>query len=129
MAKYTQTILGFVLGALVTASVGMAVAGENSKPAYLVVGSRPVVGADMSAYRDAAVPLAQQAGLQILARDAVTPAQVLEGSWPYEGLLIVEQFDSMDAIMSFWHSDEYQAAKQLRAGKVELDFVVAISGQ
>ena len=128
MGKYMQGVGWFVLGCLVTGSVGM-VAADNTKPAYLVVASRAIEGADMSAYITAAVPLAQQAGLKILARDAVTPSQVLEGSWPYEGTLAVERFDSMDAILSFWYSDEYQAAKKLRAGLVELDFVLAISGQ
>jgi uncharacterized protein (DUF1330 family) len=32
----------------------------------------------------------------------------------------------MDALLEFWHSDEYQAAKKYREGQLDLNFIVAI---
>ncbi|GIS69380.1 MAG: hypothetical protein CM1200mP9_02010 [Gammaproteobacteria bacterium] len=50
---------------------------------------------------------------------------MVEGQWPYDqqadGFLVIERFDSKQAFLDFWYSDEYQAAIELRKGKVELD--------
>jgi uncharacterized protein (DUF1330 family) len=129
MQKLLYVTVGMVLGGLVTASMNAVVAEPEQSPAYLVVGGRTLDADGMGPYIEAATPLAQAAGLQILARDTVTEDQVLEGAWPYEGTLTIEKFDSLDAVMAFWHSDAYQEAKKLRDGKVELDFVVAITDQ
>ena len=32
----------------------------------------------------------------------------------------------MDALLKFWHSPEYQAAKKLREGALDVDFIVAL---
>jgi uncharacterized protein (DUF1330 family) len=46
--------------------------------------------------------------------------EVLEGS--HDGRrLIVFEFDSMDAIRSFWRSKEYAAVKPLRFGAAKID--------
>ena len=52
--------------------------------------------------------------------------EVLEGS--HDGRrLIVFEFDSMDAIRSFWSSKEYAAVKPLRYGAAKID-VWAVPG-
>ncbi|MCY4013877.1 MAG: DUF1330 domain-containing protein [Gammaproteobacteria bacterium] len=51
------------------------------------------------------------------------------GEWPYaEGFVAIETFRSMDDFTAFWNSPGYQEAIELRKGKVELDFVVALEG-
>ncbi len=40
--------------------------------------------------------------------------------------MIVEKFSSMDALLSFWNSPEYQAAKRLREGLIEANFIIAV---
>ena len=81
----------------------------------------------MEAYGQAAGPGAQRAGMQMVARaQSGDSLQVLEGDWSYEGSLALERFDSMDALLNFWHSPDYQAAKKLRDGKVHVNFIVAL---
>ena len=128
MQKLSYVLFGMVLGGVAVASLGAVVAETKPNPAYLVVSGRTINAEGLEPYRAAAGPLAEAAGLKILARNAVPAAHVLEGEWPYEGTLTIEQFDSMETVLAFWHSDGYQAAKKLREGKVELDFVVAVSG-
>jgi|ERR1044072_2114980 uncharacterized protein (DUF1330 family) len=99
-------------------------------PAYMVVsGKRLKPPEAMNAYRQAAGPLAMAAGYQLLGtqptRDKV---QVLEGEWHYDGFLLIEKYTSMEALLKFWNSPEYQAAKKLRADAVKMDFIVAIEG-
>ena len=78
-------------------------------------------------YREAAVPLAEKAGMKVLAAgNSGSSVRVLEGEWPYQGRVVVEKFDSMDALLSFWNSPEYQAAKKLRERHVEVNFIIAV---
>ena len=69
-----------------------------------------------------------QAGVEILARaDVGDGLEVLEGAWPYDdGGVTIERFRSMQALLDFWHSDEYQAAIKLREGAIDIDFIVAL---
>ena len=62
----------------------------------------------------------------LAAGDSGSSVRVLEGDWPFEGRLIVEKFASMDALLSFWNSPEYQAAKKLREGHIEANFIIAV---
>ena len=78
----------------------------------------------MAAYREAAEPLAGAAGLTFLARGV---PKVLEGEWPSETITI-EQFTSMNALLEFWNSDEYQQAKKYREGQLDVNFIVAVEG-
>jgi uncharacterized protein (DUF1330 family) len=41
--------------------------------------------------------------------------RALEGAWAPDGLVVIE-FESADAAMTWFHSGEYQAAKKLREG-------------
>ena len=43
--------------------------------------------------------------------------------------MAIEELASMNHLKEFWFSPDYQEAIKLRAGKVELDFVVAINSQ
>ena len=114
----------FALGALFGISLTSASASDQvAKPAYLIVSSDRVPGADYSAYSAAAGPLTQSAGIQMLASQK--EPLVLEGSWPYRNITL-ETFPSMEAIKEFWYSDEYQQAKTLREGLSNVNFIVAI---
>jgi uncharacterized protein (DUF1330 family) len=98
----------------------------SEKAAYLIAASSPVQASPerMAKYREAALPLARGAGLQVLAGgDAGKTIQVLEGKWPYQGHVGVEKFRSMKALLDFWNSPAYQEARKLRT---EANFIIAV---
>ena len=112
-----------------------SVAREQSSPtggeplAYVLVNGRVIDDTGLEAYGEAAGPLAQAAGINVLARAETADVRVMEGEWPYaEGFVAIETFRSMDDFTAFWNSPGYQQAIELRKGKVELDFVVALEG-
>ncbi len=130
MQNFGLILLGMLLGAIAMESISRATAAKKSIPAYLIVSGRTIDAAGLDAYRKAAGPAAQKAGIKVIGRsEAITHEHLLEGDWPFQGFLAIEQFDSMHELMSFWHSDAYQQAIPLRRGKVELDFVIAIEGR
>ena len=97
--------------------------------AYVLVSGRVVDDTGLEAYGEAAGPLAQAAGINVLARAEAANVRVMEGEWPYaEGFVAIETFRSMDDFTAFWNSPGYQEAIGMRQGKVELDFVVALEG-
>ena len=57
---------------------------------------------------------------------AGSSVELLEGNWPHEGALQLYKCPSMDALLTFWNSPEYQEAIKLREGVVETNFTVAI---
>ena len=108
---------------------------EQSSPpaaeplAYVLVSGRVIDDTGLEAYGEAAGPLAQAAGIDVVARAESANVRVMEGEWPYaEGFVAIETFRSMDEFTAFWNSPGYQEAIGLRQGKVELDFVVALEG-
>ena len=112
-----------------------SVAQEQSPPAagellaYVLVSGRVIDNTGLEAYGEAAGPLAQAAGINVVARGETANVRVMEGEWPYaEGFVAIETFRSMDDFTAFWNSPGYQEAIELRKGKVELDFVVALEG-
>ena len=119
-------LAGFILA--VGFSLG-GIAANVSKPAFVLASGR-TIDPDLPAYAQAARPGASAAGAKILARDSSANLTVVEGQWPYDqqadGFLVIERFDSKQAFLDFWYSDEYQAAIELRKGKVELDFVLVV---
>jgi uncharacterized protein (DUF1330 family) len=118
--------LGFLMGIAVLETVNAQMV---AKPAYLVASSRPIHPDKMAPYRAAAGPLATKAGLEILA-SGDPAAHVLEGAWPFAGGgLIVERYRSMEDLLAFWNSPGYRDAKKLRAGNVEMNFIVALEGR
>ena len=113
------------------AGVGVGIAyaeAQQAAPAYVLVSGRVVNEDGLEAYGEAAGPLAQAAGIEVLARGDTSTVHVMEGEWPFDGFVVVERFRSMDDFLSFWQSPGYQQAIELRDGKVELDFVVAVEG-
>ena len=121
---------GLILGLLWPSA-----AQEQSSPAadeplaYVLVSGRVIDDTGLEAYGEAAGPLAQAAGINVVARAEAANVQVMEGEWPYaEGFVAIETFRSMDDFKAFWNSPGYQEAIELRKGKVELDFVVALEG-
>ena len=112
-----------------------SVAQEQSPPAageplaYVLVSGRVIDDTGLTAYGEAAGPLAQAAGINVVARAETANVHVMEGEWPYaEGFVAIETFRSMDDFTAFWNSPGYKEAIELRKGKVELDFVVALEG-
>ena len=128
---YAMSLVGvFALGHF-SAHWSGAVAHAQSSPsaekaAYLIAATSPVqASADrMAKYREAAVPLAQGAGLQILGGgEPGKTLKVLEGKWPYQGRVALERFRSMKALLDFWNSAAYQEARKWRT---EADFIIAV---
>lgn len=139
MQKQTRTRSIYALGLVAVFGLGYAaaelqdnaahasaVAGE--KAAYLIVSSKVLDPEPLVAYGEAAGPGAQAAGIEILAQaDVGGGLEVLEGAWPYDdGGVTIERFRSMEALLEFWHSDDYQAAIELREGAIDIDFIVAL---
>jgi uncharacterized protein (DUF1330 family) len=123
---YAASLVGcLVLGYVVAQFQHAVLAAQEAPPAYLIVSAQTHEPDKMGAYRDAAVPLAQQAGLEMVAHSRVG-FELLEGEWPYEGFVAIEKFDSMQALKDFWHSHGYEEAKKLRAGIFEANFIVAV---
>ena len=122
-------VMSMALGTLTGVSALQTVTAQTAvKPAYLVASSRPIHPDKMAPYRAAAGPLATKAGLEILASGDPS-AHVLEGAWSHAGGLTIERYRSMEDLLAFWNSPGYQEAKKLRAGLVEMNFIVAIEGR
>lgn len=121
----TGLIAMFALGHL-SARIGIPVAhAQNEKAAYLIASpsSAPNTPERAAAYSKAAGPLAKNAGMQMLAAGEGSTIQVLEGTFPYKGRLVVEKFRSMKALLDFWKSPAYQEAKKNRN---EANFIIAL---
>ena len=133
MKNTTRTVLSlasiFLLGYATAHWHAPAPRAQGVKPAYVIVSAEFLERDKLGPYNEAAQPLAQQAGIQVIAAGATgSGVHVLEGEWPYTGFVAIEEFESMEALMSFWHSKAYQEAIPLRKGKVVLDFVIAVPG-
>ena len=128
MLLYSMGLIAmFALGHL-SARVGVPVAHAQSggeKAAYLVASTSPAPNTPerAAAYSKAAGPLAKNAGVQILGSGEGSTIQVLEGTFPYKGRLVVEKFRSMKALLDFWKSPAYQEAKKFRN---EANFIIAV---
>ena len=128
MKKSVLFIVPLMVG-VVLGGVAMAIVGQDDevKPAYMIVAAAAKPGADaeaLAAYGREAGPLAQEAGLSVVARGE---AKLLEGEWPYEGVTI-EVFPSMKKLEDFWYSEAYQNAKKHREGQAIIHFIVAVEG-
>jgi uncharacterized protein DUF1330 len=44
-------------------------------------------------------------------------------------ILVIERYPSLERLLAMWNSPEFQAAKQLTVGLVDVNFVVAIEGR
>ena len=61
--------------------------------------------------------------MQMLGSGEGSTIQVLEGTFPYKGRLVVEKYRSMKALLDFWKSPAYQEAKKHRN---EANFIIAV---
>ena len=52
--------------------------------------------------------------------------RALNLTMPYKGNVVLQKVDSMDALLRFWNSPEYQEAKKLREGFIKSNFIIAI---
>ena len=98
---------------------------NRRKPVYLVVSAEVRNEEALEPYRQQAVPLAEAAGLEILGSGEI---ELIEGDWDHFPALTLEKFDSKAALHKFWYSPEYQQAKKLREGHLDVQFIVAIEG-
>jgi uncharacterized protein (DUF1330 family) len=97
-----------------------------AKPGYLLVQGRVTDLEGFKAYNAALPPIYAKFGGHYL---TVTPAarvEIAEGE-PRQESILIAKFPSKDAAWAFWKSAEYEAAKQLRAGKGRF-FVTVLEG-
>ena len=107
-----------------------------SSPAYLIASSfMPEGHGSLDDYAKAAHPLFDELGVEVIAMGNVgafgRADQVvhhLEGEWPQDASLTLFRFPSLDALLKFWSSDEYQSIKHLRTDAIKPNFTIAIDG-
>ena len=137
MQKQTRTRALYAVGLIAVFGLGYAAAELQDNPAqaaalagekaaYLVVSSQVIDPEPLAAYAEAAGPGAAAAGVEILEQADADELEVLEGAWPHPGGVTIERFTSMQALLDFWHSDEYQAAIELLEGAIDIEFIVAL---
>ena len=120
-------IVALGVGLALGATLGVAYAERQAAPAaYVVVGGRTIDAEGMEAYAELAGPPARAAGIEMLARGEGDGLHLVEGAMPTDGFIAVERFNSLEDFLGFWNSEAYQQAIELRKGKVELDFVLAL---
>ncbi len=122
----TAVLLAFAIGFATARSTNAAE--EVAPPAYMVVSSKLIKPDAIAAYREAAGPLANAAGLEVLARATHEQLLALEGEFPFQDGITIERFRSMKDLKDFWYSDAYQEAKKLREGVAQINFIVAFEG-
>ena len=135
MIPAKRRIYSFIVAALLIQITVLAVSSQDSgasdqaeKPAYLITSGNVVAPEKMPAYLEASAPLFKAAGSEKIAFGKLSDGNIhlLEGEWPYKGLLMIIKFPSMDVLLKFWNSPQYQEAMKLREGVVVPNFTVAI---
>ena len=135
MIPAKRRIYSFIVAALLIQITVLAVSSQDSgasdqaeNPAYLITSGNVVAPEKMPAYLEASAPLFKAAGSEEIAFGKLSDNNIhlLEGEWPYKGLVMIIKFPSMDALTKFWNSPEYQKAMKLRDGVVEPNFTIAI---
>lgn len=122
----TAFLLGYFVSYIQISEIGAQETPSIDKLAYLIYSTTILKPDQIGPYVERALPLAQQAGLVPLASAADSTVHVLEGEWPYKGNVAIQRYDSMDALLGFWNSSEYQEAKKLRKDVVDVDFIIAL---
>jgi len=135
MIPAKRRIYSFIVAALLIQITVLAVSSQDSgasdqaeKPAYLITSGNVVAPEKMPAYLEASAPLFKAAGSEEIAFGKLSDRNIhlLEGEWPYKGLVMIIKFPSMDALLKFWNSPAYHQAKKLRDGVVIPNFTIAI---
>lgn len=103
---------------------------NEQQPAYLIASSFMPEGHGLiTPYFEAAHPLIEKAGGEvIIAGQANQTMHHFEGEWKKDASLTVFKFPSMDALLGFWKSTEYQAVKHLRMDVIPPNFTFAVEG-
>lgn len=102
----------------------------QSTPAYMIISVNEINPDKMGPFKAAVRPIVQGVGgAELLAVAPQGKFEVLEGEFDFPGLLLIEKFESMDAIKRYWYSDEYTEVKKLREGHAEANFFIAIEGR
>ena len=94
-------------------------------PAYLVAGWQINAPDKLGPFGEQVIPLAKAAGYELLGNKE---PQLLEGEWPYPGVVIVQRYQSMVALKTFWNAPEHRDVIKLREGYVDSHFVIAVEG-
>ncbi len=101
---------------------------SEQNPAYLIASSfMPEGHGSLEAYGEATHPLMDKHGGELIVGGH--PGQELhhfEGEWNDGARLTMFRFPSMDALLAFWNSDEYQAIKHLRTDVIPPNFTIAV---
>ena len=93
-----------------------------SQKGYLIVESKVSDPATYEIYKGLAQAAIAQYGGRYLVRGGA--AEILEGKWTKVPRLVVVEFDSVDLAKRFYHSPEYQAARQVREHAAEMNMLV-----
>ena len=100
----------------------------DTKHAYLVASSfMPEGHGSLEPYGMAIHPLMVEHGGELVVGGS--PEQIrhhFEGTWPEDAKFTMFRFPSMEALLSFWNSPEYQAAKHLRTDVIPPNFTFAV---
>jgi|TARA_B110000263_G_scaffold85378_1_gene74552 uncharacterized protein (DUF1330 family) len=121
---YLPIVIAFGVGIALGIVIHISIM-KRRKPVYLVVSAEVRNEEALEPYRKQAVPLAEAAGLEILGSGEI---ELMEGDWDHFPALTLEKFESKAALHKFWYSPEYQQAKKLREGHLDVQFIVAVEG-
>lgn len=93
-----------------------------SAKGYLIVESKISDSLKYEAYKELAQAAIAQFGGRYLVRGGA--AEILEGKWTTPPHLVIVEFDSVDQAKRFYHSAEYQVARQLGLSVSEMNMLV-----
>ena len=93
-----------------------------SQKGYLIVEAKVSDVAAYEIYKGLAQLAIAQYGGRYLVRGGA--AEILEGKWTNIPRLVIVEFDSVEQAKCFYHSPEYQAARQSRERAAEMNMLV-----
>ena len=91
-------------------------------PAYMVVQATVTKPEQFAEYAQRMPALVEKHGGRYRVRGG--EVEILEGEWGYQ-TLIISEWSSMDAVRTFWHSDEYAELKKSREGALDVTVLLA----
>ena len=89
---------------------------------YLIAEAKVGDAAAYETYKALAQAAIAQFGGRYLVRGGT--AEILEGKWGNVPRLVIVEFDSVEQAKCFYHSPEYQAARQARLNAAEMNMLV-----
>ena len=95
MGKAVTFFSGTIFGLLLSGLVVTGIANTEIDKAYLIV-SGQMISMRLESYSEKAGPVAQKAGINIIARNEQVTDLLLEGNWEYPGFVAIEEFTSME---------------------------------